>query len=304
VTAIGSPIGATEVAPTLPRAALLHGWRRTWYRYRQRPSAMIALGFIAVLVLLAVLAPLIAPYDPAEQHVRDRFGSFSSKYWLGTDDLGRDLLSRMLYGLRTSLVASLLAVAIALVAGFLIGIVSGYLAGAVDALLMRLMDGILAIPGLLLALGVVGVLGPGLRNAMIGLSIVFTPSFARLVRGQVLATKEEVYVEAARVAGAKDSRIVWRHIVPNALSPIIVQALMTMGLALLAEGALSYLGLSVQSPGTSLGSLLSRGFSYKERTQRLIILPGLVITGLVWAFNVVADGLRDAIGRQELGGGG
>jgi peptide/nickel transport system permease protein len=295
---------AHEPILELPAAARLHGWRRTWYRYRHRPSAVIALAFIVVVVALATLAPVIAPYDPADQHLRDRFSSFSSKYWLGTDDLGRDLLSRMLYGLRTSLVASLMAVAIALVAGFLIGVASGYVGGWLDTVLMRAMDGVLSIPGLLLAMGIIGVLGPGLRNAMLALSVIFTPTFARLVRGQVLATKEDVYVEAARVSGATDSRVVWRHIVPNSLSPIIVQALITMGLALLAEGALSYLGLSVKTPGTSLGTLVQRGFSYKERTQRLIIIPGLAITSLAWAFNVIADGLRDAIGRQELGGGG
>jgi peptide/nickel transport system permease protein len=298
----GTAFSPLEPSAALPSVARLHGWRRTWYRYRHRPSAVIALAFIAVVVLLALLAPLIAPYDPADLH-KDRFASFSSKYWLGTDDLGRDLLSRMLYGLRTSLVASLLAVAIALTAGFLIGVASGYLGGRVDTVLMRIMDAVLSIPGLLLAFAIVGVLGPGLRNAMLALSVIFTPTFARLVRGQVLATKEEAYVEAARVAGATDSRVVWRHVVPNSLSPIIVQALITMGLALLAEGALSYLGLSVQSPGTSLGTLVQRGFSYKERTERLIVIPGLMITSLAWAFNVIADGLRDAIGRQELGGG-
>jgi peptide/nickel transport system permease protein len=200
-------------------------------------------------------------------------------------------------------VACLFAVTLAVAGGFVIGVVSGYVGGIVDAVLMRLVDGVLAIPGLLLAMAVIGVLGSGLRNAMIGLAIIFTPTFARLIRGQVLATKEEVYVEAARVAGARDSRIVFRHIVPNAMSPIIVQALMTMGFALLAEGALSYLGLSVKPPDSSLGTMLQRGFSFKERTQWLIILPGVVITTLAWAFNVVADGLRDAIGRQELGAG-
>jgi peptide/nickel transport system permease protein len=182
-------------------------------------------------------------------------------------------------------------------------VLSGYVGGVVDALLMRLVDGILSIPGLLMVMAIVGILGPGLRNAMIGLSVVFTPVIARLVRGQVLSTKSDVYVEASRVMGAKDSRIVLRHIVPNSIAPIIVQALMTMGLALLVEGTLSYLGLSVKPPKTSLGSLLQNGFAYKERSQRMIWLPGLAITLLSWAFNVIADGLRDAIGRQEIGGG-
>ena len=207
-----------------------------------------------------------------------------------------------MFGLRTSLLACLMAVTIALIAGFIIGVISGYVGGAIDSVLMRLVDGILSIPTLLLLMAIIGVLGPGLRNAMIALAVVFTPTFARLVRGQVLATKSDVYVEAARVMGAKDSRIVFRHIVPNSLAPIIVQALMTMGLALLAEGTLSYLGLSIKPPGTSLGTLLQRGFSYKERSQRMILIPGFAILLLTWSFNVIADGLRDAIGRQEIGG--
>jgi peptide/nickel transport system permease protein len=290
--------------PTLPKAAQLHGWRRTWYRYRQRKSAVVALGFVVLMVLVGILAPVLAPHDPAEQGgFRERFNSSSSEHWLGTDQLARDVLSRMMFGLRTSLLACLMAVVIAVTAGFILGVLSGYLGGVIDSLLMRLVDGILSIPGLLMVMSIVGILGPGLRNAMIGLAIVFTPVFARLVRGQVLSTKEDVYVEAARVMGAKDSRIVFRHIVPNSIAPIIVQALMTMGLALLVEGTLAYLGLSVKPPKTSLGSLLQQGFAFKERSQRMIWLPGLAITSLSWAFNVIADGLRDAIGRQEIGGG-
>jgi peptide/nickel transport system permease protein len=302
MTSVAPRLEALETMPALPKAAQLHGWRRTWFRFRQRKSAVVALTFVTLLVLVGILAPVLAPYDPAEQFVGPRFGSFSSDHWLGTDDLGRDLMSRMMFGLRTSLVAALLAVVIALTAGFIIGLLSGYVGGIVDTLFMRLIDGILAIPSILLAMAIIGVLGPGLRNAMIGLAVVFTPSFARLIRGQVLATKEDVYVEAARVMGARDRRIVFRHIVPNSLAPIIVQALMIMGLAILAEGTLSYLGLSIKPPGTSLGTLLQRGFSYKERTQRPIWIPGLAITTLCWAFNVIADGLRDAIGRQEIGG--
>jgi peptide/nickel transport system permease protein len=302
MTSIAPRLDALEAMPALPKAAQLHGWRRTFYRFRQRRSAVIALSFVSFMVLVAILAPVLAPYDPADQHLQDRFRGFSADYLLGTDHLGRDLLSRMMFGMRTSLIACLLAVGIGLTAGFVIGLLSGYLGGAVDSILMRLVDGILAVPGLLMIMAIVGVLGPGLRNAMIALSVAITPTFARLIRGQVLATKADVYVEAARVMGATDKRIVFRHIVPNSVAPIIVQALMTMGLALLVEGTLSYLGLSVKPPGTSLGSLLQAGFSYKERSQHAIWLPGLAITLLSWAFNVIADGLRDAIGRQEIGG--
>jgi peptide/nickel transport system permease protein len=290
-------------APALPKAAQLHGWRRTWFRYRQRKSSLVALGFVVFMLLVAIFAPLVAPHDPSEQFVCPRLSSFSGTCWFGADDLGRDLLSRMMHGLRTSLIACTLAVGIALIVGFIVGTLAGYLGGWVDIVMMRVMDAILSVPAILMAMAIVGVLGPGLRNAMIGLAVVFTPGFARLIRGQVLATKEDVYVEAARVMGAKDSRIVFRHVIPNAMAPVIVQALMVAGLALLAEGALSYLGLSIRPPGSSLGTLLQRGFSFKEKTTRPIWLPGLTITLLSWSFNVIADGLRDAIGRQELGGG-
>jgi peptide/nickel transport system permease protein len=302
MTATLPAAGADPVALTeLPAAARLHGWRRTWFRFRQRRSAVIALAFVTTMLLAAILAPWIAPYDPNDQNLGDRYATFSRTYWLGTDDLGRDLLSRLLFGLRTSLLAAACAVAIALVIGLVIGTLSGYLGGRVDNFVMRVVDGILSVPGLLLMMAIIGVLGAGLRSVIIGLGIAFFPTFTRLTRGQVLAVKEEQFVEAARVTGATDRRIVLRHVLPNAMSPVIVQALMTMGFALLAEGALSYLGLSVEPPGSSLGTLLERGFDYKEQTQRLIILPGLVITALSWAFNVVADGLRDAVGRAEVG---
>jgi ABC-type dipeptide/oligopeptide/nickel transport system permease subunit len=292
----------SEAASTeLPKAAMLHGWRRTWYRFRQRKSALIALIFVLVMLFCAVFASTLAPYDPAEQHLRDRFAGMTSTYWLGTDDLGRDVLSRMLYGLRTSLLAAFLSVLLGLTIGFVIGTVSGWVGGRVDAFVMRIVDAVLSIPGLLMTMAVVGVLGAGLRSVVIGLGIAFAPTFARLCRAQVLAVKEEQFVEAARVAGAKAGRILRKHIVPNAMSPIIVQALMTMGFALLAEGALSYLGLSVRPPNSSLGTMLQRGFAYKERSQWLIVWPGVAIAALSWAFNVVADGLRDAIGRGEIG---
>jgi ABC-type dipeptide/oligopeptide/nickel transport system permease subunit len=227
---------------------------------------------------------------------------FSKAYWFGTDDLGRDLTSRLMYGLRTSLLAAFVAVCIAVAIGLVVGILAGYVGRWVDAVLMRLTDGVIAIPSLLMTMAIIGVLGPGLRPVIIGLGVAFSPTFARLFRAQVLAVKAEQYVEAAVVAGANDVRIIRRHILPNSLAPIIVQALMAMGLALLAEGALSFLGLSVRPPGSSLGAILQRGFSFKERTQHPIIIAGVVITSLSWAFNIVADGLRDAIGRGEVGG--
>jgi ABC-type dipeptide/oligopeptide/nickel transport system permease subunit len=276
-----------------------YGWRRTWKRFRQQGIAMTALVVVGLIVLAAILAPVIARHDPALVS-SDFLDSPSPAHVLGTDSLGHDELARVLFALRTSLLASLLAVALAVTAGALIGLVSGYLGGRVDSLLMRFIDALMAFPGLLMAMAVVGVLGPGTIHAMIGLSIAFTPGFARLVRGQVLAVREEAYVEAARVVGAGDLWIVRRHIVPNILSPLVVQALMSLGFALLAEGALSFLGLSVQPPDTSLGSLLQDGFNTINTTPRLVLIPGLMITILATCFNAIADGIRDALGKQEL----
>ncbi|HEV8297741.1 MAG TPA: ABC transporter permease [Acidimicrobiales bacterium] len=295
------PSGSTT--PDLPKAAMLHGWRRTWFRFRQRKTALVAFLFLATMLFIAVFAPIMAPKDPAELNLPDRNMGFSKAYWFGTDDLGRDLTSRLMYGLRTSLLAAFVAVCIAVAIGLVVGILAGYVGRWVDAVLMRLTDGVIAIPSLLMTMAIIGVLGPGLRPVIIGLGVAFSPTFARLFRAQVLAVKAEQYVEAAVVAGANDVRIIRRHILPNSLAPIIVQALMAMGLALLAEGALSFLGLSVRPPGSSLGAILQRGFSFKERTQHPIIIAGIVITSLSWAFNIVADGLRDAIGRGEVGAG-
>jgi peptide/nickel transport system permease protein len=247
-----------------------------------------------VILLAGLLAGVLAPYDPTAV-TPDVLADPSRAHLLGTDDIGRDLLSRVLYGTRFSLLASLVAVAASTAAGSAIGLVSGYLGGRVDTVLMRLTDALLAFPGLLVAIAIVGILGPGVQNAMLGLSIAFMPAFIRLVRGQVLAIREEPFIEAATVSGVGGPTIVRRHIVPNIAGPVIVQGLSTMGLALLAEGALSFLGLSVQPPAASLGSLLGRGFSVVNETVRLILVPGLVITACCWTLNAIADGLRESL---------
>jgi ABC-type dipeptide/oligopeptide/nickel transport system permease subunit len=182
-----------------------------------------------------------------------------------------------------------------------VGLVSGYVGGRLDSVLMRVTDAVLAFPGLLVAMAIVGILGPGVQNAMLGLAVAFMPAFVRLVRGQVLAIREEPYIEAATVSGVRDRDIVRRHVVPNIAGPVIVQVLTTMSLALLAEGALSFLGLSVQPPASSLGSLLGRGFSVVNETIRLILVPGLVITIACWAFNSIADGLRESLSADSEG---
>ena len=269
-----------------------------WRRFRKQKIAMVAAIVIVVITLAGIFAPLLAPHGLGEM-TSEFMASFSRKHYLGTDNTGFDLYSRLLFGIRTSLLASLIAVALALVGGTLLGLVSGYIGGWVDTVLMRTTDAIMALPGLLMAMAVVGILGHGVTHAMIGLSVAFMPGFARLVRGQVLAVREESFVEAAVVIGAGSGRIIRRHILPNIASPLIVQAFVSVGFALLAEGALAYIGLSVQPPDASLGSLLQQGFSFINNTPRLVLVPGVVIVLLSLSFNAVADGIRDALASRE-----
>lgn len=269
-----------------------------WRRFRKQKIAMVAAIVIVVITLAGIFAPLLAPHG-LDEMTSEFMASFSRKHYLGTDNTGFDLYSRLLFGIRTSLLASLIAVALALVGGTLLGLVSGYIGGWVDTVLMRTTDAIMALPGLLMAMAVVGILGHGVTHAMIGLSVAFMPGFARLVRGQVLAVREESFVEAAVVIGAGSGRIIRRHILPNIASPLIVQAFVSVGFALLAEGALAYIGLSVQPPDASLGSLLQQGFSFINNTPRLVLVPGAVIVLLSLSFNAVADGIRDALASRE-----
>jgi peptide/nickel transport system permease protein len=277
----------------------VHGWRRTWARFRRQPTAMAGLAVVVVMGLAGLLAPVIAPYELGDAS-SDFLDPISTSHLLGTDTIGNDTFSQLLFGLRTSLLASVLAVGLAVLGGTAIGLYSGYFGGRVDRLLMRCVDALMAFPGLLMAMVVVGLLGSGVFNAMIGLSVAFVPGFARLVRGQVLAVRQEAYVEAAEVVGARPPRIIRRHVLPNIASPLIVHAFMSLGFALLAEGALAFLGLSVQPPETSLGSILQRGFTVINSTPRLLLVPGIAITVLSVSFNAIADGLRDSLARHDV----
>ena len=276
------------------------GAQRIWSRYRRDRIAMAALIVLVVIVGAGLLAGVVARDDP--NAVTDQvLAAPTTAHIFGTDDIGRDLFSRVVYGTRFSFLASRVAVAAATTVGCAVGLVSGYAGGRLDSILMRITDAVLAFPGLLVAMAIVGILGPGVQNAMLGLAVAFMPAFVRLVRGQVLAIREEPYIEAATVSGVRDRDIVRRHVVPNIAGPVIVQVLTTMSLALLAEGALSFLGLSVQPPASSLGSLLGRGFAVVNETTRLILIPGLVITIACWAFNSIADGLRESLSADSEG---
>lgn len=276
-------------------------------RLRRQPLTLAALGFLVLLATVSAAAPLVAPYDPYATDIRAILAPPSAEHWLGTDDLGRDMLSRLLYASRTSLLASLQAVGLALVVGLALGVTSGYLGGWPDRVLMTVVDAVLSVPGLLLAMAVVGALGPSLTNAMLALSLIFVPVFARLSRVQALAVREEVYVEAARSIGVSHLRTVLRHVLPNIAGPLVVQVFITMGLAIIAEGAMSYLGLSIQPPEASWGNLLQRAFSAVHQAPWLIFIPGTLITISVVAFQLVGDGLSRAFagtGTAAAGRGG
>jgi len=275
-----------------------YGWRLTLSRFKRRRLSMFAVAIIGIVVVLAIIGPAVAP-SGLEDTVPKFLAPPSRAHWLGTDAIGHDEFSRLLFALRSSVFAAWLAVVLGVGGGLLVGLVSGYAGGRVDWALMRFIDVMLAFPGLLLIIALIGILGTGLTNAMIALAVSFIPGFARLIRGQVLAVREELYVESAQVTGASAARIIRRHILPNVMAPFVVQVCLTMGLALIAEGALGFLGLGAQPPQTSLGAMLQDGFGYVNVTPRLILIPGLAITIVAVALNVVADGLRDSLGRTD-----
>jgi peptide/nickel transport system permease protein len=257
--------------------------------------AAVGLGIIALLIICAATAPWIAPYDPTRQRLLEALQGPSAEHWLGTDENGRDVLSRILYGTRISLAAGIFSVSIALILGITTGLLSGYFGGKVDNIIMRFMDALLAFPTLVLALAITAALGPGLRNAMIAIGIVGTPIFARLTRGQVLSVREREFVEAARTLGAGHLRIMLTHILPNVMAPLIVQMSLSVAVAILAEATLSFLGLGVQPPEPSWGSMVSRGKDHLDLAPWLAFAPGCAILLAVMGFNFLGDAVRDAM---------
>src|SRR5205823_6846300 len=258
------------------------------------PLNLLALALIAVFALCALLAPVIAPYDPLAQELGSRLQPPSPQHWLGTDSLGRDIASRILFGARISLIIGVVVVATAGVVGTAIGLVAGYAGGLVDESLMRLTDVFFAFPALILAMAIAGALGPSLTNAIIAIAVVSWPVYARLVRAQVLTLREREYVEAARSLGASTPRIIWQHILPNTLAPLLVQASFDMGGAILAAAGLSFIGFGTQPPTPEWGVMISDGRSYISTQPWLSLFPGLAILFTVAAFNLIGDGLRDA----------
>ena len=287
---------ALPAAPSTAHASELDSpARRARRRLFKRKAAVFGLVVITAFILLAALAPLIVPYDPIATSWSLVRKPPTAAHWFGTDELGRDILSRIVYGARASLLAGLISVAIALGVGVPLGLLAGYRGGFVDALISRITDAMLACPFLILAIALAAFLGPSLGNAMIAIGISATPIFIRLTRGQVLSVKVEDYVEAARAMGNPPWRIALVHILPNILPALLVQATLSIAAAIIAEAALSFLGLGQQPPAPSWGSMLNAAQRFLTSAPWMAIWPGLAIFLVVLSFNLVGDGLRDAL---------
>ena len=266
---------------------------RRWLRGDLR--AALALGFLVCVALLSVFAPLVAPYSPTDQNYDVMLQGPSAHHLLGTDDLGRDTLSRLLFGAPVSLYASVMSVAIGLALGLPFGLCAGYFGGKVDLLISRVIDTLLSFPGIVLAIGVTGALGIGMVNSMIAVGIVFSPEIARLIRGQTLVLRAELFVDAARGFGAGTFRILVRHILPNAVGPVIVQVTLLLAVALLIQASLSFLGLGAQPPSPSWGAMLADAYGHMDAAPGQMYPPGTAILLTALAFNALGDSLRTAL---------
>ena len=289
-------------ADTLDSASASAGERPWWLalqRLARRRAALIGLAVVVFFIVIALAAPLLVPYDPLATDWRAVRKPPSSLHLFGTDELGRDVFTRLIWGARASLMAGIVSVSIAVGVAVPLGLVSGYLGGAVDGLLMRMVDAMLAVPFLILAIALAAFLGPNLTNAMIAIGITQTPIFTRLIRGQVLAVRHEDYIEAARAVGNPHHRIMLRHILPNVLAPILVQATLAIAAAIIAEASLSFLGLGQQPPAPSWGSMLNAATRFLSQAPWMAVWPGLAIFCLVLSFNLLGDGLRDALDPRK-----
>lgn len=270
-------------------------WSDAMRRLLANRGAAVGGVIFLLIILVAIIAPLLAPYDPIKLNVVDSLQAPSGRHWLGTDQFGRDILSRIIYGARISVAMGLVAVAISVVGGSVLGLVSGYFRGVTDMLVSRLVDVMLGFPGILLALVVIAVLGTNLSSAMIAVGVSGMPIFIRVVRGSTLSAREYQYVEAARVVGCGNFRILFRHVMPNVAAPIIVLATLGIPSAIIAGAALSFLGLGIKPPTADWGEMLSNGRSFMSTAWWLSTFPGLALMIMVMAINLFGDGLRDAL---------
>src|SRR3984957_14391854 len=273
-----------------------------WARFVHQRWAIGGLIFLIIVIAAAIFAPLVAPHPPNAQDINAINAGPTWSHWLGTDDLGRDILSRLIWGARISLRAAFEIVGLAAVVAIPLGLIAGFFRGAVDSVIMRTMDALFSFPPLILALTVAALLGADVNDAAI--DIVFVPGFVRLLRGEVIAVREEAYIESARSLGATSKRLLARHVLPNVASPIIIQLALSLGFALLTEAGLSFLGIGEQPPTPSWGGMLQEGFQFINSAPWAVIFPGIAIMLTVLAFNLVADGLRDSLGRERPAGSG
>ncbi len=281
-----------EVAPS---ASPWRDRRLLWRRFQRNKGAMFGLGIFLLMVITAVFAPWLAPFDPLEQNYIEAMQTPSAKHWLGTDSFGRDILSRIIFGARIALMVGVLAVLLSMIVGVTLGLISGYYGGVVDTIIMRIMDGLFAFPILILAIALMAILGLGVRNVIIAVAVGYIAPFARVTRGDVLAVKEETYIEAARLTGVGHLTIIFRHIFPNVLAPVIVQGALRVSAAIITEAGLSFLGLGPPPPTPVWGSMISEGREFLVISPHISTFPGLALMITVIGLNLFGDGLRDTL---------
>jgi peptide/nickel transport system permease protein len=285
-------VNVNEIAQIAPKQ---NEWKRFWRVFISRKLVIIGMVILFIFLVLAIFAPWLSPYPPSVPVLADALQNPNSHHWLGTDALGRDLLSRIIWGSRTSLEIGLLVVALASAVGIILGLLAGFYGGWVNAVIMRLIDALMAFPMIILALVIAALLGNGMKNVIIALSVAMMPSYARVMCGQVLSIKENDYIAASRSIGASNSRIMFSHVFHNCLPPLIVMITMMLGSVILAEAGLSFLGIGISPPTPSWGSMISDGQEYLLDLPIISFAPGVALMFTIFAFNMVGDGLRDAL---------
>jgi peptide/nickel transport system permease protein len=270
-------------------------WREAWKNFKKNKGALVGTGIVLFFIIIAILAPLLSPYGISEQQLSNRNAAPSSEHWFGTDDFGRDIFSRVLYGSRISLWVGFVSVLGSMALGSFLGIIAGYYGRWIDTVISRIFDIMLAFPSILLAIAVVAVLGPSLQNALIAIAIINIPKFGRLIRSKVLSVNQEEYIMAAKAIGMKDIRILFHHVLPNSLAPVIVQGSLAIATAIIEAAALGFLGMGAQPPQPEWGKMLADSRQYIIQAPWTVFFPGIAIMLTVLGFNLMGDGLRDAL---------
>ncbi|WP_088066872.1 nickel transporter permease [Gottfriedia luciferensis] len=273
----------------------LKRWKAFYKKFKKNKLALVGGYIVLFYILIAIFAPLISPKDPFAIDLMNKLQPPSAEHWMGTDDKGRDILSRIIYGSRLSISVGFVSVFFGAIIGIILGLLAGFYGKLVDTIIMRIVDVLLAFPGILLALAIISALGPSLINVMVAVGVFSIPMFARIVRGSTLSVRKLEYIDAIRALGATDTTIIFKHIFPNILSPVIVQATLRLATAILSAAGLSYLGLGAQPPSPEWGAMLSSGRDYLFSAPHIALFPGIAISTLVLGFNIFGDGLRDAL---------